>query len=696
MFSPIAERLHSARYSHFVGRAVEQHTFLSILTEQRIAYNVLFLFGPSGIGKTTLLYRFMYLCKHQNIPVIYLDARNIEPTPEAFLESLRHTVELGPHRSPFEVIASHSTQYVILLDTYETIAPLDDWFRETFLPQLPENVLVVIAAHHPPGIAWRADLGWQKLIRQIPLRNLSPDEGRGYLSQRSIPADQHPAILDFTHGHPLALSLIADMLMQHSGVRFQPDETPDIIRALMNQLISKVPSPAHRAVLEVCSLVRLTTESLLTDVLAMPDVHEMFEWLGTLSCIDAARGGLFVHDLAREVLAADLRWRNPDWYLELRRRVRAYYTKMLQQTSDQAQQQRVIFDYIYLHRDNTLVRPFFEWQTSSTLLADRLHTGDHDRIIDMVAKHEGEESAQLAAGWLKRQPQGVVVIRDSNGQLVGWLLTVFLHELNDSEAIEDPAILAARTYLNDNAPPRSGEKATMFRFWMALDTYQDVSQVQSLILVQMIRHYLTTPGLAFTFLVCADPDFWMPASTYAGFSRIEAVDFQVGKHRYGVYGHDWRTTPPLTWLAHVAEKETAISLEAPPHVPTEDLVVLSKPAFVQAVRDALRDFAQSEALHRNPLMRSRLIVEKTGIGASLTEHGAALKALLLETIDMLRQSPRQVKLYRALYHTYIQPSPTQEQAAELLDVPFSSFRRHLKAGMNYVIETLWLREINSL
>jgi hypothetical protein len=36
-----------------------------------------------------------------------------------------------------------------------------------------------------------------------------------------------------------------------------------------------------------------------------------------LSFVELSREGLFPHDLAREALVADLRWRNPDWNMEL-------------------------------------------------------------------------------------------------------------------------------------------------------------------------------------------------------------------------------------------------------------------------------------------------------------------------------------------------------------------------------------------
>ena len=85
--------------------------------------------------------------------------------------------------------------------------------------------------------------------------------------------------------------------------------------------------------------------------------------------MEAGPLGLFPHDLAREALAADLRWRNPTWYAELHRRACTYYLTHLQ-NSQSEEHRRVRFDLVFLHRENTAVRPFFEWQQSGTILPD--------------------------------------------------------------------------------------------------------------------------------------------------------------------------------------------------------------------------------------------------------------------------------------------------------------------------------------
>jgi DNA-directed RNA polymerase specialized sigma24 family protein len=72
-----------------------------------------------------------------------------------------------------------------------------------------------------------------------------------------------------------------------------------------------------------------------------------------------------------------------------------------------------------------------------------------------------------------------------------------------------------------------------------------------------------------------------------------------------------------------------------------------------------------------------------------------LRALLREAVAALEDHPRDAKLARALTLTYLKPAPTQEAAAELLGLPFSTYRRHLTTGLERVAERLWERELSS-
>ncbi|HLA42890.1 MAG TPA: hypothetical protein VJZ27_05615, partial [Aggregatilineales bacterium] len=397
----------------------------------------------------------------------------------------------------------------------------------------------------PPVFVWRTDPGWQSIMRLIPLRNLTPGESTQFLSRRGIPHEQHKPVQDFAHGHPLAISLIVDLFAQREGFTFEPEESLDIIKTLLDNFVRKVPGPAHRAALEVCALVRLTSEESLAEMLEVPEADQLFEWVRELSFIEVNREGLFPHDVAREVLLKDLRWRNPTWYTELHRRARNYYINRFNQSRGQ-EQQRFLFDLIYLHRENPVVRPFFEWQPGGALVIDNLHQNDIQPIQEMVARHEGYESSRIASYWMARHPESVQVWREA-GKPVGFLMMLPLNEVHQDIMIEDPGVQSTWEYLSIHAPLRRNETATLFRYWMAEDSYQAVSPIQSLIFVNVVRHYLSTPGLAFTFFPCADSEFWQDIFAYADLARLPTADFQVGDRHYGMYGHDWRVVPPVNW-----------------------------------------------------------------------------------------------------------------------------------------------------
>src|SRR5690606_15931234 len=122
------------------------------------------------------------------------------------------------------------------------------------------------------------------------------------------------------------------------------------------------------------------------------------------------------------------------------------------------------------------------------------------------------------------QPHNVLVFRGLAGEPVGFTILVRLDQATPDEISHDPGTLAAQQYLNGTGPLRPGEAATVFRFWMASAGYQDVSAVQSLVFINAVRHYLSTPGLAATFFPVAQPEFWAAMFAYADLTRIPNAD----------------------------------------------------------------------------------------------------------------------------------------------------------------------------
>ncbi len=112
---------------------------------------------------------------------------------------------------------------------------------------------MVIAGRNAPSAAWRTDPDWSALTRNVPLRNLPPNDSRAYLQAREVPESQHPAVLAFTHGHPLALALVTDLLTHGEQEAFSPEHAPDVVRVLLERFVQQVPSASHRRALEICA-----------------------------------------------------------------------------------------------------------------------------------------------------------------------------------------------------------------------------------------------------------------------------------------------------------------------------------------------------------------------------------------------------------------------------------------------------------
>jgi hypothetical protein len=677
----LADRAAAARRRYFVGRTAELELFQAALTAAEPPFAVLHLYGPGGIGKTTLLAEYGRIAHEAGLSPLYLDGRLITPAPADFFQALNQALGQKPDQNPLPLL-NQQARPLLFIDTYEKMTPLDGWLQETFLPQLPGHSLVVIAGRNPPSSGWRTRPGWRDLVRIISLRNLPPQESRAYLSARQIPAERQTAVLEFTHGHPLALSLVADLLDQNQAA-IDPQTERDVVGVLLEKFLETVPSAQHRHALEICAHARVTTESLLANLLGEAEAPTLFAWLSTLSFIEQGREGLFPHDLAREVLDADFRWRNPQAYRTLHLQIQNYFWQRQLQSDWQAH-----LEALYLQRHHPLMKAFFDWHTYGQMYVEPAAPPDYPLILAMVRQHEGEASARIAAYWLDRQPSAFLAFRRAPGTLSGFVAHLQLAELTAADRAADPAIPAVHRYTGAHGPLRPGDVVQITRFWMGGDAYQS-PDMQTLVALTATVIWHGQPRPAWTVGFVADPDFWQPMFTFYNLWRAPEADFALGERQFAAFAHDWRVEPVEVWaqLIHhrILDSEPKPETLAPP----PPLLALSQPEFAGAVRQALRDYTRPDLLAANPLLRSRLVTQNTA-GQATT---ADLQSVLRETAKSLQANPKDLKLYRALWHTYFNPAPTQETAAERLDLPFSTYRYHLGKAIERLTHQLWQREL---
>jgi hypothetical protein len=688
----LAGRLLAARRDRFVGREAELALFRSALQEN-CPFAVLHIHGPGGVGKTALLRSYAQLAADAGRFVIHLDGRTLEASPFGFLLALQQAVGIAP-QDALPTLPELPPTSVLFIDTYETISGLDEWLRMSFLPQLPQRCLVVIAGRNAPAVAWYTDVEWAELARVLSLRNLRPEESQRFLATRGVPETQHAGLLAVTHGHPLALSLIADAFAQGNALdSLSLQKQPDIVRVLLERFVEEIPSATHRLALEISVMVWATTESLLAEVMGAEDAHTAFEWLRRLPFMEAGSQGLFPHDLAREVLHVDFRWRDAEGHRHLYKELIGILYQRLQQAHI-IQQQRIWFDIFYVARHNPYMAPYFDWQALGGSYAEVASAADLPAILEMVEKNEGPGQAKLAAYWFQRQPRAYRVFRNGS-EVIGFMAHLALHEATAEDIATDPALPAALAYVQRYGPVQPDEEIVHLRFWMGRDAHQGVSPAINLTAINATIYWTTHSKLAWNFVATFDPEYLRPHFTMIKINRSPEADFVVDGHRYGVFSHDWRVEPPYEWLQLKADRyglsEVELeSLEQPKRTPVQPILVLSEPEFVEATRRALRDYTRADLLAANPLLRSRLVVDK---GAN--EPTKTLRSVLRQSVELLKNNPKDEKLYRALWHTYFEPAATQEQAAELLDLPFSTYRYHLTNGVERIVAWLWQAELDN-
>lgn len=719
----MSQRLAARMKSQFVGRTDELALVESLLRagDQGAA---VFVHGPGGVGKTTLLRRLAVLADEVGRHVVRVDGRDVPPIPAAFVAAIAAAAGVGDNAGiaagqagavestngsgpdPIQALAELNG-LVLLVDTAELLGPLDRWLREDLLPSLAADTVTILAGREPPSLEWRTDPGWRGLIHPLRLENLGAEDSRALLDQRGVPLEAQEKALEFTRGHPLALALVADVA-ENGRVDVVHGTNPAVVSALLGSLVDSVPSATHRVALEICAQVLTTTEPLLAALLGVEDAHEVFGWLRGLSIVETGPRGLFPHDLARDTLGSELRWRHPEQHADIHRRAGAYYREQFYLV-DPSLQQQVLVEYVFLHRENPVLGPFVSSSAGSgldlrSLVAVPVLPEDEESAQaahDMVVGHEGKESGALLDHWMRRQPGSVQQVVGPDGDRLGLVAMLSLTDVTAEDRALDPAVAAVAAHLDALAPLDPGEAALLFRFWLTADGYQDLGPVQLFITLQLVRAYMATPGLAQSYVYYADPELWASICAYSDMQRIAAADFTVGGRTYGVFSHDWRATPPLAWLKLLGEREISqeplgVAAAASRGVPLQRSASepLPEEQFAAAVKAALRGLGKADGLLDSALLGTALVARRT------TEQGAraradALRAAIRDAAARLEASPRDRRAFRALHHTYLKPAPTQAAAAELLDLPTTTYRRHLSEGIERITEILRAEERDS-
>ncbi|NJP31932.1 ATP-binding protein [Micromonospora thermarum] len=672
----LAGQLGHARRQAFVGRATELAILGSALAAEPPGPAVVFIHGPAGIGKSTLLHRFADSCRDAGHPVVHLDGRLLDPAPRSFEQAAATAIAGG--------------RAVLLVDAYEHCQGLETWLRERFLPRLPDGVLTVLAGRRPPAADWTADPAWGVALRVVPLAELPRTDAAELLRIRGVPEPAREAILDFAGGYPLALALAA--ARGHTGrygeTGWKP--TPDAVTTLMRQLLDDVPSAAHLTALRVAAHSFMVTEGLLRAVVGEHDSGPLLHWLCDLPFVQLAPSGVFLHSLVKEVVDADFRWRDAQRYADLHATIGSYFLEQVQ-TVPEAQVVTAMRGLTYLKRYGAAAPYYASVGVEGDVYEDAVTPADLPAMRRMTEQCEGPEATALLEFWYARRPGDFLAYRRSGtGELVAYLAWLRLARLNDDEKAADPVVATACAHAERVSPPRPGEQVLIARSFIDPQAYHQRSLVMQLMQLHICVGFVRTPRLSWTFVVYSNPEVWDPLMTHLGQQHVPETPVVDGR-AFTIYAFDWRLLPLTDWFTHTAPGAIDAPLE-PPALSGPAAVILSRDDFEAAVREALRDWHHADGLATNRLLATRLVANRTD---AATTPVAVLRGLLSRAVDELGQDPRRAILREVVSTTYFDRVTTQKAAAARLMLPWSTYRRHLQRGVRFVAERLWTWDVNS-
>jgi hypothetical protein len=352
-----------------------------------------------------------------------------------------------------------------------------------------------------------------------------------------------------------------------------------------------------------------------------------------------------------------------------------------------------LFELIYLHRQNPVVKPFFDWREGGSFWVDTASANDLPALRDMISAQEGPESLAAFEYWRQHPAVQIWVWRDALKKANAFVLKIDIQELKPADITGDPVVQRLATYQQKHLNLRPGELVCAFRLWMAKDTHQQVSPLQSSMFLTIVQYYFT-PGLAVSMLAVVQPGFWKAVLSYADLTHVAELDFAVHEIPFGWYLHDWRVRPPLAWLDLLGRREVDASAGADEADHKAQAVVLNETAFGEAVGEALRHFHNNNTLINNPLLRSKLIIQATAGDPSDAQRVGVLKQAIQDVLKEIEDSPIDGKYHRVLYRSFINPVGSQEKTADFLNMSFSTYRRYLQAGVMRLAELLWNKEFS--
>ncbi len=640
--------------SLFVGREEEFAILHQAISDPD--WQLIHIHGPGGIGKTTLLRRFAQTLDATRC--FYFDGQNGYASPNDFFSHIQ--AALKDQQASIERLNQYAARHqgiLLLIDTFERCAAIENWLMEEFLHQLSPQVKVILAGRYALTDLWLRE-DWHSLIRNVRLQPLTANEVRQYATIRGISSsDIIRALQRFSKGVPLALSMACEIVVRRRKTSFlEHPEQKQMIGYLAAELMKDIEVAELKKIAEAASIVWKFDQELLQDMLQEDIATDIFRDFCELPFVIRQEDRWTLHDSVRHWIYTDFRSRMPQTYHAYRLRALAALHK--RKTDHPNLEAAISFEQIFLH-ENDFIRNFcFLWE--DRLLLRACAKQDMPFVERLYLKHLHYQSNYIAGDpHLESliQPLSDIDPGDFLGLWKDDRLVAFLacHRLTEQ---------TVRIFGDHPITSRAVSRYTHGRcqYLMTLAGVDpDIEYEMSGSLAHALTKLIDREACIINLLPIQE---WGSYLTLLGYERIPWADSSSpGGTPYYAYMLDLRKAD---WTAKIGRPGA--------NVPTLE-------EAVKLVQRALKHYSR---LPLHPELAGPLSVllvhERSDLetGTVMQRLQDAIMAILQRFSEGTKEEQR---FYRILHYAYIKKTGTHETVAEMLNIPSPSYYRYLKAAV---------------
>lgn len=222
----------------------------------------------------------------------------------------------------------------IMVDTYDELEGLDDWFCRTLTPAIPSGVKMVVLGRNALS---KINFDWAEhgqAIFQMELPELEEGDAKAYLVHRGLrDATALDKVYRFTGGYPLLLVLVWHLSREAGGwdkigeLEVEADRDR-IATKLLESILREERVKEVQAFLEKGVVARWFTPEVISVILKVSagDARRIYDQLGRHSFVERHPYGLKFHDKIRELLLERLKFDKPE-YDRIVKRLSDYYAE---------------------------------------------------------------------------------------------------------------------------------------------------------------------------------------------------------------------------------------------------------------------------------------------------------------------------------------------------------------------------------